>query len=463
MLDSLWAMLAGSSEQRSTMLFATRQRLLTFTSVLTCVIAAVWVTLTSGTVIEGRPLVAVACGVTPFLFIPFPFLALRKSVDLDILAHAFVATLFLVVTFVAGALGGVVSTTSFFLMLVPLLATLLLGIRSGLAWFGIVAFTYAGLHFGRGWLPASAYETLGVQPLDWIMAQDVSLWNAAMMTLLALASSLSVANFRTVVQKSSAMLMNVELEARGAEEARLAANEISRSKSEFIANVSHELRTPLNAIIGYSELLLENARDQGRDADAIDNQHVLDAAGRLLATVNQILYLSAIDAGRHQLNIDECDVNALIRDVVVATTTSAHANGNEIVVELFGQDGLWLCDGPKIDHCLRNMVSNAAKFTRDGSIAVRVGRDVIDGRSWLRLDVIDTGIGIDAAQLDMLFRPFTWTDPSVTRQHQGVGLGLAVTRQLARLMGGDVTVASSVGRGSQFTLCVPAEYVPGAA
>jgi signal transduction histidine kinase len=460
MLDSLWEMMSAQNSKRGTLLFATRQRFLTFTSMLTFVIAAIWVTLTSGAVVEGRPFVAAACGVTPFLFLPFSYLALRSSLNLDHLAHAFLVLLYLVITCVAAALGGVVSTTSFFLMLIPLLATLLLGIRAGLAWVGVVALTYAALHFGRGALPPSTYEALGTAPLDWMRMEEVSLWNACMMTLLALSASLAVANFRNVVQKSSAMLVDAALETRDAMEARAAAEEISRAKAAFVANVSHELKTPLNAIIGYSELLIEAAQDRDEHADAVDNKRVLDAASRLLSMVNELLRLSAIDAGEHKVSIDECDINALVRDAALSATADANANGNRIVVEPYEEPGFWLCDGPKLGHCLRNLVTNAVTFTQNGAIIIRVKQDVVEGRSWLHIEVADTGVGIDPSLVDKVFLPFALSNSSVARPRAGVGLGLAVVRRLVQLMGGEVSVVSTLGRGSCFTLRAPADFLP---
>lgn len=459
MIDALWKLLGGGSFKDSTLLFATRQRFLTFASLLTFVVAATWVTLTAGTVVGGRPIVAALCGVAPVLFLPISYMALRKSVNLDWLAHAYLILLYVVVTLVAAALGGVVSTTSFFLMLIPLLATLALGVRAGVAWVAIVALTYAGLHFGRAALPPSTYEALGTAPHDWMRMEHVSFWNACMMTLLALSSCLAVANFRVVVQNSSSLLVQAALETRDAVAARKVAEEISRSKSEFIANVTHELRTPLDVIIGYSELLIEKAQDQGDKSDAIDNARVLDAATRLLLMVNEMLRLSSIDAGQHKINVDECDVNALVRDAVIALTPAASANDNRIVVKPHTTSGFWICDGPKLDHCLRHLLSNAAKFTRDGVITVRVRSETEKGRMLLCLDVADTGVGIATAQLEEIFVPFGSADTSAERPQKGTGLGLAVTRRLAQLMGGDVIVESVPGRGSCFTLSVSAEFL----
>ena len=139
--DDLWERLSGSPQADASLLHITRKRLLTFTALLTIAIATVWVVLTSGSVIGGRPFVAFLCALTPFAFAPFPYLALRSKINLDLLCHAYLVTLYLIVTLTAGALGGVVSTTSFFLMLLPLLGSLLLGARVGLMWVLVVTLT----------------------------------------------------------------------------------------------------------------------------------------------------------------------------------------------------------------------------------------------------------------------------------------------------------------------------------
>ena len=233
--------------------------------------------------------------------------------------------------------------------------------------------------------------------------------------------------------------------------------EINRSKSEFLSNVGQELLTPLNHVIGYAELLQESALDQERHDDVADLQHVLDAAGRLLSMINQMLSISLVDARAQTLSADEFDINALINDVVETMKSAAHANA--IVVEVHEEQGSWTCDAPKIDQCLRALLSNAIKFTAAGVITVRARRRVIaGGQSWLHVDVIDTGPGIEAARLETLFLPFSGCQTTTQEERAGVGLGLAFTRQLARLMGGDVTVTSRLGAGSRFTLAVPAEF-----
>jgi signal transduction histidine kinase len=236
------------------------------------------------------------------------------------------------------------------------------------------------------------------------------------------------------------------------------AEEINRSKSEFLSNVGHELMTPLNHIIGYAELLQESALDQSRQTDAADAQQILDAAGRLLSMVNQMLSISLMDAREQKVSVDECDINVLIHDAVEAMKPAADANGNAIAIEAHDEMGHWICDAAKIDQCLRGLLSNAVRFTNGGVIVVRARRTIAGGRTWLDLDIVDNGPGIEAPRMETLFQPFSALQTMDPVRREGMGLGLAFTRQLARLMGGDVTAASTAGAGSHFSLCVPAEF-----
>src|SRR6185312_5104087 len=185
------------------------------------------------------------------------------------------------------------------------------------------------------------------------------------------------------------------------------AEEINRSKSEFLSNVGHELMTPLNHIIGYAELLQESVLDQARHDDAADVQHILDAATRLLSMVNQMLSISLVDAREQRVLVDECDINVLIHDAVEAMKPAADANGNEVIIEAHDEPGHWICDASKVDQCLRGLLSNAVRFTNGGVIRVRARRDIVDGRSWLNLDIVDNGPGIEALRLETLFQPFS--------------------------------------------------------
>jgi signal transduction histidine kinase/CheY-like chemotaxis protein len=244
-----------------------------------------------------------------------------------------------------------------------------------------------------------------------------------------------------------------DLEATRAQ--RSAAEEASKAKSQFMANMSHELRTPLNAVIGYAEILEEDLDADGKTDGAADAQRIRKAARHLLGLINDVLDLSKIEAGRMDLAIAPVDIKALVEDVVDQVRPVAEAKGNVLVVTMPETLEPKLADGGKLGQCLLNLLINAAKFTTDGRIELRVLRTA-DG---VAFEVQDSGIGIASADAKRLFQPFTQVDESLTRRQDGTGLGLVITRRLAEMMGGDVTFASTLGEGSTFTLKIAAETV----
>ncbi|MEW6365605.1 MAG: ATP-binding protein [Acidobacteriota bacterium] len=246
-------------------------------------------------------------------------------------------------------------------------------------------------------------------------------------------------------------------ERRLAEERAEGAN---RAKSTFLANMSHELRTPLNHIIGFSELLQENARESGHDGDLPDLQMIQAAGRRLLDIINDILDLSKIEAGRMQLELEPFDVAAAVRDIVDAVQPLAARNSNTLKVRCDENAGTMLADPAKVRRALFNILSNAAKFTDHGTISLDVRRHAVGGTDCVAFEVRDTGVGIAPEAMDRLFVPFTQADSSATRKFGGTGLGLAISRLFCRMMGGDIGVVSQVGRGSTFTIRLPAR-VPG--
>lgn len=233
-------------------------------------------------------------------------------------------------------------------------------------------------------------------------------------------------------------------------EATARAEAANVAKSQFLATMSHELRTPLNAIIGYTEILREDAEADARNSDVADHDRILCASRRLLHLVNELLDLSKIEAGRMQLEFGTASPASIARDAIESVRPQIEANGNELVLECPNHLALLHTDGFRLGQCLLNLMSNAAKFTKQGRITLRVSQ-----RGDLTLfDVIDTGVGISDEQLEHLFEPFVQADSSTTRNYGGTGLGLAITRKLARLMGGDLTAASKPGEGSVFSLSV---------
>ncbi len=246
-----------------------------------------------------------------------------------------------------------------------------------------------------------------------------------------------------------------------AEAASSAAEEASRAKSQFLANMSHELRTPLNAVIGYTELLAEDARTRGDAAATGDLERIRSAADHLLALIDDVLDLSKIEAGRMEVRATAVDVADLFAEVERTVEPLVEGHGSRLVVEVAPGVGTMLTDHVRLRQILLNLLSNAAKFTERGTVRLTAVREERLGEGWLVFEVWDTGIGMTPAQVARLFAPFTQADATTSRRYGGTGLGLALSRRLARLLGGDVTVESVEGKGSTFRVEVP-ERLPGA-
>ncbi|WP_419831015.1 MHYT domain-containing protein [Methylobacterium sp.] len=240
------------------------------------------------------------------------------------------------------------------------------------------------------------------------------------------------------------------------EEARDAAEEHSRAKSRFLANMSHELRTPLSAVIGYSEMLEEEAEELGQESLLKDLGKIKSNAQHLLGLINDVLDLSKVEAEKMDLDPEDIDVAAFVTDAAGTVEALVRKKGNVLVLDVADDVGQSRTDAVKLRQCLFNLLSNAAKFTEGGTITLRVGRDRDVGGDWLRFAIEDTGIGMTPEQVGRLFERFAQADESTTRRFGGTGLGLALSRAFAQLMGGNITVTSVEGEGTSFVLRVPA-------
>ena len=230
------------------------------------------------------------------------------------------------------------------------------------------------------------------------------------------------------------------------------AETASRTKSQFLANMSHELRTPMNAILGYSEILEEEMHSDGLVKFIPDLQKIHNAGEHLLSLINDILDLSKIEAGKMQLYLEEFDVATTVDDVADTVKTLVAKKNNHLIVHCPPEIGKMRADLTKVRQSLFNLISNAAKFAQNGEIRLDIRRDGDE----LYFTVSDEGIGMTEDQIAGLFEAFTQADLSTTRKYGGTGLGLAITRHFCRMMGGDVTVISKPGKGSVFTVRLPA-------
>jgi signal transduction histidine kinase len=271
--------------------------------------------------------------------------------------------------------------------------------------------------------------------------------------LLLIADQLAVANRRAEMIDAQRR----ELERLRAENELLrqrvgAGEESRRMKDEFLSNISHELRTPLNAILGYANLLTGGQAGSVPDAQRAALNRIESSAHALLRLINDLLDLSQIKLGRMQPSHAPDDAVLLARRALDAAGTPPQ----EVQVMLQGEGRVPLMvDGEMVVKILENLLTNAFKFTPRGTVTLTVRRVAGDGRSVIEWIVTDTGIGISADEQDAIFDEFSQVDGSSTRLYGGTGLGLALSRGLARMLGGQITLQSEPGRGSRFVLALP--------
>jgi signal transduction histidine kinase len=233
------------------------------------------------------------------------------------------------------------------------------------------------------------------------------------------------------------------------------AETATRAKSDFLASMSHELRTPLNAIILYSELLQEIAGDQDQQSFVTDLQRIQSAGKHLLELINGILDLSKIEAGKMTLSIETFDVREMIGELLDTVDPLVQKNDNTLTVTCAADAGAMTADLTKTRQILLNLLSNAGKFTRGGTIVLDVRRRLVAGVPSIEFIVADTGVGMTPEQTSKIFDPFTQADVTTTRKYGGTGLGLALVSRFCQLMGGKVFVESKPDAGSRFTVRLP--------
>jgi signal transduction histidine kinase len=244
------------------------------------------------------------------------------------------------------------------------------------------------------------------------------------------------------------------VELKHAMEAAEAANQ---AKSGFLANMSHELRTPMNAIIGYSEMLMEDAEDEGNEDAVGDLKKIHSAGTHLLSLINDVLDLAKIESGKMDIYLETFKVPGMVDEVVSTIDTLVKKNGNRLQVEVDEAIGEMRADITKVRQALLNLLSNAAKFTHEGVIGLMVQGEQENGVDWIRMSVSDSGIGIPPDKIDHVFDEFSQADETTTRDYGGTGLGLPISRRFCQMMGGNITVESTVGEGSTFIIRLPLE------
>ncbi|MEO1286264.1 MAG: GAF domain-containing protein [Chloroflexota bacterium] len=228
--------------------------------------------------------------------------------------------------------------------------------------------------------------------------------------------------------------------------------EVDRLKQEFIANMSHELRTPLNSIIGYSEVLLDGV-DGDLNEEAMEDVEAIHTSGKhLLSIINEILDMAKIDAGQMRITRQEKNIVDILKHIVISSQVLVKDKPVDIVLEEGSPVEMVYVDPVRINQIMLNIVGNAIKFTEEGSVTVRYS---MENEDYIRIDIIDTGIGMSAEQVEVAFERFRQVDGSSTRRAGGTGLGLPITRQLVEMHGGDISATSEIGQGSHFSIFLP--------
>lgn len=384
-----------------------------------------------------------------FWLLPF---MLKITANLRLCAFVSVELLAFVSLFGAFHYGGVTSP-----FLPWLIVSLLLGFfylsSQALLVVGVFAinlgvFVLAYTQFGFGdRLPRDQLETVG-----WFSALSATIYMAWMAIYYT-----TMLSMRYELERQTEELAATTERLRAANHAAEQANE---SRSIFLAKMSHELRTPLNAVIGYSEMILEAAEMDGGSEQKKRDLGRINAAGKhLLSLVNDVLDISRIENEEIDLAPSKFDLNGFAHDLVASSESLMKANNNKLAMDFAPKMGIARSDATKLRQIALNLISNAAKFTNNGTIALTIRRDRSAVSDWIEIIVRDTGIGISAEELGRLFANFNQASASTSSRFGGTGLGLAHSQKLAGLLGGRITVTSEVGKGSAFTVRVPADLV----
>jgi signal transduction histidine kinase len=402
----------------------------------------------------GYDIAILAISITSFWV--FPFL-LKARLPYNPLALVSIQNLIFCILWSCYFYGGVTSPTLAWVLTIPLLAFFYLGSSASLRMMVIGLFVtnlaiFAGFYL-YGYHPMKIdIPVAAIQGLGLISTVAAALY-VAMMALYYAKVQTSQSELEGEMRQHMATASALRL-------ATLEAERAGAAKAEFLAKMSHELRTPLNAVIGYSQILLEDAEDEG-DVESIADLGKIHSAGQhLLQLVNEILDLSKIEAGKMQLDLQETVLADVLSEIIIAAEPAAVKSGNVISCKIDPHLGSPLCDAARFRNMVGQLVDNAVKFTQNGRVELIAERLPGDTADELAVHVIDTGIGIAAEQISNLFEKFTVVDDSSTSKYGGTGLGLALSQKLCRLMGGDILVESKVGQGSRFTVRIPLRYGP---
>jgi signal transduction histidine kinase/CheY-like chemotaxis protein len=392
-------------------------------------------------------------GASISLFWAFPLLVRFFPRHYTALALLSVQNLIFAILWGSYHYGGANSPFLMWLLVVPLLAFFYLGSNTTTR---LVVFAQIAVGLGAFYLAYLWGQSFPVHiPIENMVGVGIISAMSASMYVLMMASY-----YAQIVDSQSELLREIERHEATLKKLTDAKNEAERAngaKSEFLAKMSHELRTPLNAVIGYSEILLEDAELDGRGEQIGDLQKISAAGKHLLSMVNDILDISKIEAGKMDLFLDDFDLDTFIDEVEITSRPLAAKNTNAFVIDRGPTPlGMVHLDATKLRQAVLNLISNAAKFTHNGEITMRLRRSKGLLGDWIEIAVIDTGVGISREQQKALFSKFTQANARIASKYGGTGLGLSLSQNLCRLMGGEITVESRPGVGSCFTIRLPA-------
>jgi signal transduction histidine kinase len=260
-------------------------------------------------------------------------------------------------------------------------------------------------------------------------------------------------DFLALILKQTELLTAAQIEAHAQ---RAAAISASNAKSDFLANMSHELRTPLTAIIGYSEILIEDVKNNQLDGSVARLESIGKAGVHLLEMINGILDLAKIEARKMDLFLTTFSLPDFLRELTGIVAPLMKKNDNTFSLTSDPTIGEMHSDEAKLRQGLTNLLGNAAKFTHRGRVNLDIQREVRADRDWIVFKVADSGIGMDEAQMGRLFEAFYQADSSISRRYGGTGLGLSLTKQFCEMLGGHLTAESVINQGTTFTMKVPA-------
>src|SRR5579864_299568 len=383
-------------------------------------------------------------------FWAFPFI-LRAGVPYNPLALVSIENLIFCILWSCYFYGGVTSPTLAWVLVIPLLAFFYLGsstkLRLIVEGMFVVNVAVFGLFYFFGFQVNSSLPVAAMQGLGLVSTTAAAIY-VAMMALYYAKIQASHSELEGEMRQHMATATALRAATEEAERAGAA-------KAEFLAKMSHELRTPLNAVIGYSQILLEDAQHDGDSGSLADLNKIHTAGHHLLKLVNEILDLSKIEAGKMELDLEETDLTGLLQEIAESMKPTIESNKSEFLCSIPSNLGTALCDASRFQNMTAQLLDNAAKFTQNGKVELVARREHCAAGEELVVDVVDTGIGIDPDLIANLFEKFTVGDDSSTSKYGGTGLGLALSQKLCRLMGGEVSVESELGKGSRFTIRIP--------